>query len=554
MKKILKRTFCVFLVLAIVLCLSACKGNPSSENGNNDDQNGVSQDVSTEVNGEGNGTSQSTSSEGGKQPVTSTPSSSSQQSSSSSSLSSSSTPSKELKEFEKTYRPATVQRISEIRAAKSDIKPQGSGKAYYVSNSGKASNTGLSPSSPLATYAQVKAKGLKSGDVIYFKRGDLWREKIEVTTPGITLTAYGDGAAPKFYNSPENSASSSMWIKTDAQNVYEYKTLINGDIGAIIFDDKECTYKSLYSTADQSNSTSKRYVNSYKNLKSDLQMYHDPKTNKIYVCSTNGNPAARFQSIEIIRLGAAIKITADNVTVDGLCVKYSSFGISASSTRSIVKGLTVRNCEFGWIGGNVQGEPTQTTTRYGNGIEIWGAAENFTVTNCYFWQVYDAGVTFQYRGSVSNDVKNVKFNNNVFEYCNYSIEYFYTGSNGNANSGKVYDFEIKNNHFWYAGEGLSSQRPDRSEISHIRSGWVTQGNAIKIENNLFAISLKSLARTLDSSNIGGVYNNNTYIQYARREFAYNGNSSTPFKADANVKSNIASKLGDKNAKVIIVEN
>ena len=547
MKKLLKRTLCILLAMSVILCFSACKGNSEGTENTGEAMSSQEEEVTSDNTSGGNeSTSQSTQSQGNNQSVNSTTSSSTQQSSSSST---SSTPSKELKEFEKTYRPATVQRISEIRAAKSDIKPQGSGKAYYVSNSGKASNTGLSPSSPLATYAQVKAKGLKSGDVIYFKRGDLWREQIEVTTPGITLTAYGDGAAPKFYGSPENSGKSGYWIETDVKNVYEYKnSLTELDVGSIIFDDKEYTYKSCYSSTDQSNSKSQRYVNSYKNLKNDLQMYHDPSSKKLYLCSTKGNPANRFSSIELV-YKVTMYVKADNVTIDGLCMKYACFGISSfNSSTGLVKGLTVRNCEFGWIGGNVS-NPISSTSRFGNGIEIWGAAENFTVTNNYFWQIYDAGVTFQYDGKVFNDVKNVKFNNNVFEYCNYSVEYFFR-----SNGGKVYDFEIKNNHFWYAGEGLCNQRPDHAEVSHIRSGWATQGNAIKIENNLFAISLKSLARTLDYSDIGGAYNNNTYIQYARREFAYNGKSSTPFKADANVKSNIVSKLGDKNAKVVIVEN
>ncbi len=452
-----------------------------------------------------------------------------------------------MEEFENKYRPYTDWRIYEIRTAKSDIKPTNGGTAYYVSNNGKAENDGLTPETPLPDYAAVRNKGLKTGDVIYFERGSIWRTQVEVTVPGITLTAYGEGVAPRFYLSPENSAKEGCWEETDTPNVYVYKDRVSGDIGTIVFDDKECTYKSLYSSTDQSNSKAKKYVNSYKNLKSDLQMYHDPKSKKVYLCSTEGNPAERYDAIEMVVYGAAIRILVDNVTVDSICCKYSNFGISSSSTKSIIKGLTVTNCEFGWIGGSLQGLAGQSTTRLGNGIEIWGAAEDFTVTNCYFWQVYDAAVTFQYRGSVFNDVKNVKFNDNVFDYCNYSIEYFFTD-----NGGKVYDFEIMNNLCWYAGEGLCNQRPDHAEVSHIRSGWVKQGNAIKIENNLFATSLKTLARTLDSADFGGAYNNNVYAQYEKREFAMNGKNDTAFKMDANVKGNIETKLGDKNATIITI--
>ncbi len=537
----MKKLIVFLLVIVFAFSMCACDNPMQQDDNNNDTQNIISEEIESDVS-----SNESSSAETEKPDKNN----SSSQNSSAEPDEDNSESNGALREIENKYRPATEKRISEIRKAKSNIKPQGSGKAYYVSNSGKATNSGLSADSPLATYAQVVAKGLKSGDVIYFKRGDLWRETIEISTPGITLTAYGNGAAPRFYNSPANCASSNMWLETDVPNVYRYKDRLSGDIGAVIFDDKEFTYKSLYSSADQSNSKSKRYVNSYKDLKTDLQMYHDPVTKEVYVCSTKGKLTERFSEIEIIRLGAAIKIPVDNVTVDGLCIKYSSFGISSYNSKTgLVKGLTVRNCEFGWIGGNIQGLAGQTTTRYGNGVEIWGAAEDFTVSNCYFWQVYDAGVTFQYRGTVFNDVKNVKFNNNVFEYCNYSIEYFFTD-----NGGKVYDFEIKNNHCWYAGEGLCNQRPDHAEVSHIRSGWVTQGNAIKVENNLFAIGLRAVVRTLDYADIGGAYNNNTFVQFAKRELAINGKNKNAFRADTNAKTNIETKLGDKNATIIIIEN
>ena len=512
MKKALKVFVSVFLVAVMALSLTACK-----KNGDNDGANGIDKTNWEVV-------------EMVEKPTYTSGTVT-------------------MEEFESKYRPYTDWRIYEIRTTKNEFKPADGGTAYYVSNRGNAENDGLSPETPMPDYASVRKKGLKTGDVIYFERGSIWRDQIEVGIPGVTLTAYGEGKAPRFYGSPANSAQEGYWLETDVENVYVYKEpLLSMDVGSIIFDDKECAYKSLYSSEDQSNSSSKKYVNSYKDLKEDLQMYHEPKNKKLYLYCEGGNPADRFDSIELI-YKVTMFVKADNVTVDGLCMKYACFGISGSSSiNSKITGLTVRNCEFGWIGGNIQGTAGQSTTRYGNGIEIWGAAEDFTVTNNYFWQIYDAAVTFQYDGKVFNDVKNVKFNDNVFEYCNYSIEYFHR-----TNGGKVYDFEIKNNLCWYAGEGLCNQRPDHAEVSHIRSGWATQGNATKIENNLFAVSLKTLARTLDYSDIGGAYNNNVYAQIERRELAMNGKNSTAFKMDANAKNNIETKLGDKNATVITIK-
>ncbi len=452
-------------------------------------------------------------------------------------------------DFINTYRPYTDWRIYEIRTTKSDIKPTGDGTAYYVSNNGKAENDGLTPETPLPDYAAVRNKGIKTGDVIFFERGSIWRRQIEITVPGVTLAAYGDGKVPRIYTSPENSANKDCWLPTDVENVYVYKNVVYGDIGSIVFDDSECAFKSIYTEEDVSGSTSQRYVNSYKNLQRDLQMYHDVRNKKIYLYSDKGNPGERFNYIEMIGRESAISVKVDDVTIDGLCMKYCSFGIGASNSSSVIKGLTVRNCEFGWIGGNIQGEALRSTTRFGNAIEIWGGAVDYTVTNCYFWQVYDAGVTFQYDGDAVAPVQNVKFNNNVFDRCNYSVEFFLR----TTTDSKITDFEIKGNLCWNAGEGLSSQRPDLTGCTHIRSGGAKLTNPIKIENNLFAFSVRRLLQT-NQTNLGGEYKNNIYVQKKGKYVAANGTQKSFFTMDDNVVSNIQENLGDTEAIVVTILN
>ncbi len=452
-------------------------------------------------------------------------------------------------DFEKLARPYTDWRIYEIRTAKSEVKPIGGGRAYYVSNNGKPENDGLSPETAVSSYADVRRKGIKSGDVIYFERGSIWRNQIEITVPGITLAAYGEGKAPRFYTSPENSAKDGCWLKTDVENVYVYKDVVFGDIGSIVFDDSICAFKSIYTDEELGADAKKRYVNSYKNLKTDLQMYHDIFTKKIYLYSSKGNPSDRFNYIEMIGRESAISVKVDDVTIDGLCMKYCSFGIGASSKNVVIEGLTVRNCEFGWIGGNIQGEALHSTTRYGNAIEIWGGAIDFNVSNCYFWQVYDAGVTFQYDGDAVAPVSNVKFHNNVFDKCNYSVEFFLR----TTTNSKVTDFEITDNICWDAGEGLSSQRPDLTGCSHIRCGGATLTNPIKIENNLFAFSIRRLSQT-NQTDLGGAYNGNIYVQRKGKVIAANGNAKNFFNMDDKAASNIEKILGDKNATIISVVN
>ena len=54
------------------------------------------------------------------------------------------------------------------------------------------------------------------------------------------------------------------------------------------------------------------------------------------------------------------------------------------------------------------------------------ACEDFTVDHCYVYQIYDAGLTHQFKGDNGSPVPmvNVTYTDNLIEYCTYSIEYF----------------------------------------------------------------------------------------------------------------------------------
>ncbi len=454
-----------------------------------------------------------------------------------------------LKEFEETYRPYTDWRIYDIRTTNSDVKPAEGGTAYYVSNNGDVSNDGLTPETPVPTYISVMGK-LKSGDVVYFERGSEFRGNIAVSKEGITLAAYGEGKAPVFRLYKESAAGEGKWEETDTPNVYKFYEKVSSDVGVVVFDDTYYTYKSFYTKDNVSNSKSKKYVNSYKDLKEDLQLYHDPLRFDVYVYCEKGNPGEVYSSVEFVPKGNVIKVTADNVTIDGLCIKNAGFGIhgGTSDPPYTLKGLTVRNCEFGWIGGCSNSAEDE---RLGNGIEIWGGAVDFIVENNYFYQIYDAGVTFQYSSEKNEvDVENVQFKNNVFDYCNYSIEYFMDIPGDK----KIKDFVIDGNLCWYAGEGMCSQRPDRNGSNHIKS-WKHNNhlaNQIKVTNNLFALGFRQLCETLDKTGLGATYDNNVYVQTEGKRVAVNTGLDDYFKMDKNVRTSIETYLGDKNATIITI--
>jgi hypothetical protein len=75
------------------------------------------------------------------------------------------------------------------------------GATYYVANGGNDLNDGRNPNSPWKTIAKVEAANLQPGDTILLKRGDEWREMLDVHWSGspaarIEFSSYGSGALP----------------------------------------------------------------------------------------------------------------------------------------------------------------------------------------------------------------------------------------------------------------------------------------------------------------------------------------------------------------------
>ena len=453
------------------------------------------------------------------------------------------------------YRSTTEARIAEIRSTSSQIVPAYRGRAYYVSNNGKSSNNGRSKESPLATLADVNRLNLRAGDVVYFERGSLWRGTINAKT-GVTYTAYGEGDKPMFYASPENGSGEGKW-KEVQDNIYQYSTTIVEDVGGIVFNEGEFWGIKKIPVDDGTgvmvDNATREAFSDYTDLKSSFDFYYNLTDNQLYLYYDGGNPGEVFESIEFCVNTSVIDMkSADNVMFDNLCIKYT--GKMGIDSLSINTGLSVMNCEFGWIGGSLM-EPGSSPTRYGNAIQIWGSAYNFVVDNCYFYQIYDAALTWQRKSSSNTNIKSIAdgiaFTNNVIEYCNYSIEYFYS-------EGKIEECYMKNitfsgNHMWYAGQGFCAQRP-KITASHIKS-WthpnnIADGGYFEITDNIFAFSTVNLLETYSVTGISPNYSGNVYIQNEDGKLGFTGSAS---KSIAFTESNVTDVFGDTEAEIIIVK-
>ncbi len=404
-----------------------------------------------------------------------------------------------------------------IRQTASEVNA--TGNIYYVANGGDDNQDGRTPETAVKSLKKVNGLELKPGDAVLFNRGDLWRGVVQ-TRRGVTYSAYGEGEKPRIYASPCDAAKEGSWTETEVKGVYVYDRELTDDIGTLVFNEGEsCAFKVMM--VRQPDSTTLHVetgepFSSYRDLKRDLDFYHDYKqAHRVYLCSKEGNPAERFQSIELNVKTNLMRIVTD-VTIDNLCLKYCGAHAIGAGT---VDTLRVTNCEIGWVGGSIQGDALfgrNLPTRYGNGVEIYGGCNKFVVDNCYIYQIYDAAITHQHLGGGTNPItmKNVIYTNNLVEDCVYAIEYF-LGKAENDTTRYMEHILMANNVARRTGMGWGIQRPDKETPAAVKS-WVNYNKATDfiIKDNIFDRSACDLLNiTADSTQWMPRLEGNVYVQY-----------------------------------------
>lgn len=447
----------------------------------------------------------------------------------------------------------TEKRIAEIRNTKTEVTV--SGKCYYVANDGNDENDGLSVQTAWATPARVSAARrnaeLSEGDGVFFKRGDLFRGAVE-TANGVTYSAYGEGEKPKIYSFHQNTAKPELWKETDVPCVWEYAEKCTLDIGCIVFDGESYARKIYKSDEDNdihldSGSDDLREFNDYRDLCENLTFWHDWElgmpdnvSGKVYLRCEAGNPGDVFHDIEFSQRGGCfVNNGTHDVTVDNIYIAHVNFGVAGLCHHE-----TVQNCEFCWIGGCIQRGPRKLAeerhfpTPYGNGIEIYGEAQDLTVDNCYFWQIYDAAMTHQCgsHGNTKIDNRNVNYINNVCEHCVYSVEIFYGESELDNRSN--YGCTVANNILRMGGGFGHDSRPDKGVTALIRNGkLINNTKDYIVKNNILD---RSRERIISARNDGGSmaqYYDNIFVQV--KDGRYCSRLGKEYIFDENLSKNIA---------------
>ncbi len=429
--------------------------------------------------------------------------------------------------------------LEKIRNTESDY-PKGRPTYYVDSENGCDQNDGLTPKTAFQSLEKLEYIDTKAGDTVLFKRGQLWRGCLR-PTKGVTYSAYGEGPKPTFYGSIDAS-NPDDWVLTDAENVWMYKPMIPyvKDVGAVIFNHGECwgikiciNHKTGERCDMQRGTASKlgdldvwngrSWVHrerapfgGYKDIKGDLEFFHRYSGHEhLYLNCPDGNPGEVFDSIELSLRKSIVVGNVEGVTFDNICFKY--VGIHAIAAGGWCKNFTIRNCEFGFIGGSSQFPEYyerkapdtpfgDDTTRLGNAIEIYGTADNYVVENNYFYQIYDAAITAQIHAGTAQHkmaMENIRWVNNIFDTTHYCFELWLTVREPNGNEVYMDNIDISGNICFNEGYGWSHQRSDPGYMFYYGGGKDAATMPITncaMHDNIFVNGKKNI---ISAAHIGG---------------------------------------------------
>lgn len=498
---------------------------------------------------------------------------------------------KATKEFLKQNDALFEERKQAILQAEDHLKI--SGTAYYVSNEGLDTNDGKSPATAWKTLDRVSAAYLNPGDGVFFRRGDLFRGKV-MAKEGVSYGAYGTGEKPKLYGSQCSLADPALWELYDAEHHIWRTTEKYLDSGTLVFNDGEFhsrklipSYKNLQFVCRDDESKPFTVQNE---MTRDLDLFYEDDSylsripskgedfpvpffwerscGYLYLRCDRGNPGEVFEEIESTARTHMFKVGSNpNVTIDNLCIKY--VGMHGVAAGGYVVGLTVTNCEFGWIGGSLQHyfgtDPNYpqggrgTVTRFGNAIEVYGGCKDYTVCNNYIYEVYDAGITHQVSTSRKVSMDGVLYRGNAIEKCVYGIEYFMEQLKGESES-MMENVVMEENFIRLGGYGWGQQRHNFYTPALIK-GWSYSNPARNyvIRNNIFdRCAYRMLHLVALEQESCPTMSGNTYIQYRGGKIGqYGGNKNGEPENmffDSRAEEKIQTVLGETDAKVYIIED
>lgn len=350
-------------------------------------------------------------------------------------------------------------------------------RTYYVDLE-CGTGDGSSPQTPRGSYRDLT---LCPGDRVLFRRGSRVYDQLDTQSGTaenpVVYGAYGEGAKPIFCGSVDLSRPED-W-KEVSENIWECVREVPAEACNLLFDGGACCGTLRWSREElsaQGDWTDSR-IGSH-----ECHGTEPVPAQQLLLYSTEC-PAVRYQSIECAtREFRCLGKLRSNVTVQDLC--FCNNGVHGLAGAG--ENITVRRCDFLRLGGCVWNK--ELKIQFGNAVEFWNISKNVSVTENFFCDIYDSGVTHQ-GGRTCEVTVNAHFDRNVFVKCGMGA---YEGRDL-----VPVNLTFCENVCLDAGEGFSKNgatMPRRSEIwpqpmgHHVflwRMEHATEGGHAEISGNFF---------------------------------------------------------------------
>lgn len=412
------------------------------------------------------------------------------------------------------------------------------GTAYYISADGDDGNAGTSPETAWATIDRLNRAGLRYGDAVFFRRGDIWRSAQVESCPGVTYSAYGQGEKPGLYGSVECGGGGEKWSLwhegEDGRKIWVYyRDML--DCGAIALSGTQAaekvqpfwngqTYQVLsdlwftdqtdQAAADQA---AQPEFNPAVHLTEDLTFFSDasrglPDTLPVYLlgwvdtgdreqyCLTadgplyfrcdQGNPGELYKDMEFLSPYAPFDGVQDDVVIDNLALRFT--GRNLLSVAPECGGVLVQNCDLGWGGGCTASYGLETITGYGAGVQrnggVGGASSGRnTFRNNYVHESYQEGLgletAIEFSGTAF-DVTDVIFEGNVFYHCASPLLYFNWDEEARADH-QFRRISFRENYVFYSGMSSWTDHEHVNGSFLIAGGPNMQDGTAEVRDNVF---------------------------------------------------------------------
>jgi hypothetical protein len=386
---------------------------------------------------------------------------------------------------------------------------------YFVSNEGDDESSGTLPTSPWRTIARVAAAAgeIGPGDSILFRRGDAWREQLDITWSGtpeayITIGTYGDGPRPRILG----STRAVDWAAVEGHpNVWRSATPLerpdDGAASSIFIGAGGATSWGNVQASDEVPECDGGF--------SFLAQEHDWcwADGAVYVYAPS-DPDTLYEFVEVPQRRSAIRMLShepkENITIDGLEMMYTiMYGYDDGWPMDYeVSGLNIQNCHIGYVG--IRGGSSAM------GLQVWHS--DLVVRNN---EIHDSGrrnISYNVYLDSGRSQRGLTFQNVLFE-GNVLYHGFHTtgldiscepGSGGDTFDDTFSNFVIRNNLVWDdPGDDPQAEPRDFTSMGIYLYGESAVFTGFVLYNNLFYFT-KQKSLILYNVTDTRVFNNTFY--------------------------------------------